>query len=357
MTPPETRPDVSPRLDLRGIGLRFGAVPALIDISFQVQAGEIIALLGDSGCGKSTLLRAIAGLEQPQAGTIHLDGALVSDGRQGVAPEARGVGLMFQDYALFPHLTVAENVRFGLHAGPGAEARAIAAARLEQVGLSDRAQSYPGTLSGGESQRVALARALAPGPRILLLDEPFSNLDRRTRDRVRDDTLAVLRASGATTLLVTHDPEEALGFADRIALMRQGRIVQIGTGHDLYRHPQTRFAARFFGDLIEIDGTFHDGAIATPFGRLPAAGQAEGAALTLCLRPEAIRLHAPDTGLRGTVTGRRFLGANALLTVAAEGFSQGLRLPVSDDSAWRPGDAVGLSVESERCFIFAKDTD
>ncbi|MCJ2036958.1 ABC transporter ATP-binding protein [Methylobacterium sp. J-068] len=364
MIPSETRPDLPPpRLDLRGIGLRFGAVRALDDISLQVRAGEILALLGDSGCGKSTLLRAIAGLEQPETGTIRLDGIVVSEGRRGLPPEKRGVGLMFQDYALFPHLNVDENVRFGLHAKSGAEARAIAAARLAQVGLSDRAKQYPGTLSGGESQRVALARALAPGPRILLLDEPFSNLDRRTRDRVRDETLAVLRANGATTLLVTHDPEEALGFADRIALMRRGRIVQIGTGRDLYRQPETRFAARFFGDMIEIAGTCRAGGVATPFGRMPAPGRPEGARLTLCLRPEAIRLDPPDARLRdvarlrGVVTARRFLGAHALLTLAVEGFAEVLRLPVPDHDPRQPGDAVGLTLDREGFFIFEDEMD
>ncbi|MBY0260609.1 ABC transporter ATP-binding protein [Methylobacterium sp.] len=354
--------DVPPRLDLRGIGLRFGAVRALADVSLQVRPGEILALLGDSGCGKSTLLRAIAGLEQPETGTIRLDGTLVSEDGRGVAPEARGVGLMFQDYALFPHLTVAENVRFGLHGKSlqgksAAEARAIAQARLEQVGLADRARSYPGTLSGGESQRVALARALAPGPRVLLLDEPFSNLDRRTRDQVRDDTLAVLRASGATTLLVTHDPEEALGFADRIALMRRGRIVQVGTGLELYRRPATRFAARFFGDLVEIDGTCRAGILATPFGPVPAPGHAEGAAVTLCLRPEAIRLGAPGASLRAVVRARRFLGAAALLTVSAEGVPEPLRLPVPADDPREPGDTVGLSLDPAHGFIFASETD
>lgn len=357
---PET--SAPPRLDLRGIGLRYGAVLALVDVSLQVRAGEILALLGDSGCGKSTLLRAIAGLEQPQAGSIHLDGAVISDRGQGVPPEARGVGLMFQDYALFPHLTVAENVRFGLHAKPGTEARAIAAARLEQVGLADRARSYPGTLSGGESQRVALARALAPAPRILLLDEPFSNLDRRTRDRVRDDTLAVLRANGATTLLVTHDPEEALGFADRIALMRRGRIVQVGTGRDLYERPASRFAARFFGDLIEVAGTCRDGELATPFGRVPAPGHADGAALTFCLRPEALRPEAlrpgaAEAALRGVVIERRFLGATSLLSLAVDGFPEPLRLPVPDAVPGLPGDTIGLALDPARGFIFADPMD
>ncbi|MDO9426563.1 MAG: ABC transporter ATP-binding protein [Methylobacterium sp.] len=342
-----------PRLELRNLGLRFGAVRALDGIDLAVRPGEIVALLGDSGCGKSTLLRAIAGLERPERGTIHLDGANVG----GVPPEARGVGLMFQDYALFPHLTVAENVRFGLHAHPGQAARAIATARLEQVGLGHRAASYPGTLSGGESQRVALARALAPGPRILLLDEPFSNLDRRTRDRVRADTLGLLRETGTTTILVTHDPEEALGFADRIALMRAGRIVQAGTGDDLYRRPASRFAARFFGDLVEVAGPCRAGHVATPFGPRPAATFAEGAAAVACWRPEAIHLMPVGQGVPGRIVGRRFLGATVILSVEAKGFDAPLLLPVPGADGRGPGDAVGLRCDEANTFIFTDGTD
>ena len=246
--------EVPTRLETRGLRVDFGRKLALDDVSLAVRVGEIIALLGDSGCGKSTLLRAVAGLEQPSGGLVLLDGQIM--GRR-VPPEERGVGLMFQDYALFPHLTVMQNVRFGLHRLRADEADAVARARLEQVGLADRAASYPGDLSGGESQRVALARALAPGPRVLLLDEPFSNLDRRNRDRVRADTISVLRATGATALLVTHDPEEALLVSDRIVLMRSGRIVQIGTGADLYRRPVSHFAASFFGDLIAFPHALH----------------------------------------------------------------------------------------------------
>nr|USU33694.1 ABC transporter ATP-binding protein [Methylobacterium sp. OTU13CASTA1] len=353
MTQSDPGRGIPPRLELRDVGLRFGAVRALDGIDLAVRPGEIVALLGDSGCGKSTLLRAIAGLEQPERGTIRLDGTDVGD----VPAEARGVGLMFQDYALFPHLTAAENVRFGLHAQPGKAARAIATARLEQVGLAHRAASYPGTLSGGESQRVALARALAPGPRILLLDEPFSNLDRRTRDRVRADTLALLRETGTTAILVTHDPEEALGFADRIALMRGGRIVQVGTGDDLYHRPASRFAARFFGDLVEVPGTCRDGSVATPFGRCPAPDLSEGSPVVACWRPEAIHLGRAGVGVPGRIAARRFLGAAAWLTVEAEGFADPLALPVSGTDGRRPGEAVGLACDEGQAFLFAGSPD
>lgn len=343
----------TPRLELQDLGLRFGALRALDGIDLAVQPGEIVALLGDSGCGKSTLLRVIAGLERPDRGSVRLDGAEIG----GVPPEARGVGLMFQDYALFPHLTVAENVRFGLHAHPRATALALAAARLEQVGLGHRAESYPATLSGGESQRVALARALAPGPRILLLDEPFSNLDRRTRDRVRADTLGVLRETGTTTILVTHDPEEALGFADRIALMRAGRIAQIGTGADLYGRPASRFAARFFGDLFEVAAPCRASTVATPFGPCPAPGFAEGTALVACWRPEAIRLVGPGEGLPGRVVSRRFLGATALLSIVVEGFLEPLALPVAASDGREIGTVVHLAADPAGAFIFREERD
>jgi iron(III) transport system ATP-binding protein len=349
----ETRSaDAPPRLELHEVSLRFAETRALDAIALQVRAGEIIALLGDSGCGKSTLLRAIAGLERPDSGEIRLDGTVVSGGREAVPPEARGVGLMFQDYALFPHLTVAANVRFGLHGRSRARAKDIATARLEQVGLADRAGDYPGTLSGGESQRVALARALAPGPRILLLDEPFSNLDRRTRDRVRADTLSVLRAPAATTLVVTHDPEEAMMLADRIALMRAGRIVQTGSGEELYRRPVSRFAARFFGALIEIAGHCRDGGVATPFGPIPAPGFAEGTPVLVCLRPHAIGLVPAGEGLPGRVVDRTFLGATAILEIAVNALDAPVPLTVPCSDPHAPGDTVDLTLSNGGSFVF-----
>ncbi|MBX9932087.1 MAG: ABC transporter ATP-binding protein [Methylobacterium sp.] len=344
------------RLALDGVSLRFGRSRALDEVSLGVRAGEIVAVLGDSGCGKSTLLRVVAGLAQPDRGTVALDGRVVS-GRGGVPAEARGVGLMFQDYALFPHLTVAENVRFGLNRVPGAEAQAIVRARLEQVGLFQRAESYPETLSGGESQRVALARALAPGPRILLLDEPFSNLDRRTRDHVRADTLSVLRASGATALLVTHDAEEALALCDRIVLMQAGRTIQVGTGEELYRRPETYFAARFFSDLVEVEGRCEGGRVETPFGSLAAPGFSDGDPVLVCLRPEAIRAEAVGCGAAGRVLERRFLGSRALLVVAVAGLDALLSVAVPHDMPASAGDMIGLGTTEEGRFFFMPQPD
>ncbi|WP_200931809.1 ABC transporter ATP-binding protein [Methylobacterium sp. Leaf85] len=346
--------EVPPRLETRGLSVEFGRKHALDDVSLAVRAGEVIALLGDSGCGKSTLLRAVAGLEQPSGGLVLLDGQAMS---ARVPPEERGVGLMFQDYALFPHLTVLQNVRFGLHRLRADEADAVAKARLELVGLADRAASYPGSLSGGESQRVALARALAPGPRVLLLDEPFSNLDRRNRDRVRADTLSVLRVTGATALLVTHDPEEALLVSDRIVLMRGGRIVQIGTGADLYRRPVSWFAANFFGDLIAFPTRCIDGAAVTPFGAFPAPGIEDGAPVTACVRPEAIGLGHAESGHPARVIRRRFLGPVVELTLAADGFPEPFRLTVSQETSAGEGDRVGLTVAKGAGLVFAAGLD
>ncbi|ACA20149.1 ABC transporter related [Methylobacterium sp. 4-46] len=353
-TGPRIRP-APPALAAEDIACRFGRVQALDGVSLDVRPGEVMALLGDSGCGKSTLLRIVAGLEAPSRGRILLDGRLVAGPGVAVPPEARGVGLMFQDYALFPHLTVAENIRFGL-AGRPAAARAVADSLLEQVGLSARAESYPQTLSGGEQQRVALVRALAPGPRLLLLDEPFSNLDRRMRDRVREDTVALLRRTGTTALLVTHDPEEALAVASRIALMRAGRVVQVATGEALYRRPASLFAARFLADATEIPVRIRAGAAETPLGRLPAPGLPDGAAARVCLRPEALRVGPPGTGLPAQVVRRVFLGASALLHLAVAGLAEPLRvrLPGAEPygaEPYGPGDAVGLALHEEAVLV------
>ncbi|MFE1602011.1 ABC transporter ATP-binding protein [Methylobacterium sp. ID0610] len=354
-TAPRSHP-APPALAAEDVACRFGRVQALDGVSLAVRPGEVMALLGDSGCGKSTLLRIVAGLEQPGRGRVFLDGHLVAGPGVAVPPEARGVGLMFQDYALFPHLTVAENIRFGLARRPAA-ARAAADSLLEQVGLSARAESYPQTLSGGEQQRVALVRALAPGPRLLLLDEPFSNLDRRMRDRVRDDTVALLRRTGTTALLVTHDPEEALAVATRIALMRAGRIVQVATGEALYRAPATLFAARFLADATEIPSRIRDGAADTPLGRMRAEGLAEGMAVRVCLRPEALRVGAPGTGLPAQVVRRVFLGASALVHLAVPGLAVPLRARLSGAESFGPGDAVGLTLREAAVLVLPDEDD
>ncbi|WP_325377586.1 ABC transporter ATP-binding protein [Dokdonella sp.] len=331
----------------------YGDRVALDGVSWQAAAGETVCLLGHSGCGKTTLLRLIAGLESPTAGRVLLDGEEVSGPRRHLAAEHRGIGLVFQDYALFPHLSVLANVQFGLREGRAAARRAIALAALARVGLQTHADAYPHTLSGGEQQRVALARALAPQPRLLLMDEPFSNLDRRLRDQVREDTLAVLCEAGTTAVIVTHDPEEALRIADRIVLLRRGRVEQDDTPETLYRTPATLFAARFFCDLNEIPAVCRDGAVATPLGRFAAPDFADGTAVRVCVRPQDLApADAPDA-VRGQVIERVFLGESEQLQIALDGLAQPLRLRRhAAGTPLRPGTALGLAVDAAHVLIY-----
>jgi iron(III) transport system ATP-binding protein len=336
-----------------GVTQRFGDVTALSDVSLSVEPGEIVALLGQSGCGKTTLLRLAAGVERPSAGRVLLEGRDVSSPGRFVEPEQRGVGLVFQDYALFPHLTVLENVRFGLQGrvqGTAADATALRA--IARVGLADLAQSYPHMLSGGEQQRVALARAVAPRPGVLLMDEPFSNLDRRLRDVVRDETAALLQETGATSLIVTHDPEDAMRIADRIVLMRAGQIVQIGTGETLYRKPASLFAARFFCDFTEVSGTVLRGAVDTPFGRFPAPGLTEGSEAVACIRPHAVRIVPKGFCLPGRVVTRRFLGEVDHLLIAVDGFDRLLSVRASLAGTLGEGEDVGLDIPTDEVLVF-----
>jgi iron(III) transport system ATP-binding protein len=339
-------------LGFDGVTQRFGAVTALDEVSLSVAPGEIVALLGHSGCGKTTLLRLAAGVERPSAGRVLLEGRDVSLPGQFVEPEARGVGLVFQDYALFPHLSVRENVRFGLRGYGSAEADATALRAIARVGLADLAEAYPHMLSGGEQQRVALARAVAPRPGVLLMDEPFSNLDRRLRDVVRDETMALLQEIGATSIIVTHDPEDAMRVADRIVLMQQGRIVQSGTGEELYRRPASLFAARFFCDLTEIEAQIRNGEVDTPVGRFPAPGLPDGAAV-LGVRPQAIRLVPKGFCLPARVVTRRFLGEVDHIELAVNGLDKPLmaRLPTRLDSVVE-GEDVGIDITMDEVLVF-----
>ncbi len=316
------------RLEVAGVSRRFGKSLVLDRVSLSLAAGEILVVLGASGCGKSTLLRLVAGLDRPDAGMIRVDGRVVAGPGVDVPAEARGIGLMFQDYALFPHLTVLANVRFGLNRLPAAECRSVALERLREVGLAERAESYPGDLSGGEAQRVALARSLAPRPRVLLLDEPFSNLDAGTRERVRADTLAVLRRTGTSAILVTHDATEAVEVADRIALMRGGRFVQAGTAESLYRAPKSPFAARALGAIVEIPGQATGGRIETPLGPLPAHPAIPPGAVRVCLRPEAIRLLPAGEGVPARVLRLGFASHAVRLDLAVAGLDAPLRVTV-----------------------------
>jgi len=356
------RTDADAALGLDRISHAFGGVRAVDDVSLAVRPGEIVCLVGPSGCGKSTLLRIAAGLEDLQHGTVRIAGRVVAGAGRALPPERRGTGLVFQDYALFPHLTVLDNVRFGL-LGRSAESRRRALAVLEQVGMAGQADAFPHMLSGGQQQRVALARALAPAPRVLLLDEPFSGLDARLRHRVRDETLHVLKRSGAATLVVTHDPEEAMFLADRIALMHAGRLVQDGPPVALYCRPVSAFAARFFGEVNEIRGVVRGGAVATPAGPVPAPDLAEGAAAAVLIRPEALALVAePPDGARvhGRVEASRLLGRASLIHLSighgtgSDGQGEAVHLHALVPGPFLPaeGSVVGIALDARQAFVF-----
>lgn len=319
---PQTRDHV---LALGNVSRRFGAITALDDVSLTIAPGEIICLVGRSGCGKSTLLRMIAGVDRLDAGRILLNGEEVSGPSRFVEPEDRRIGFVFQDYALFPHLTVEQNILFGLKRRAKQDATERVAYVLEHIGIAHLRQRYPHMLSGGEQQRVALARALAPQPEILLMDEPFSNLDRGLRDKVRDETLSLLRNFGTTVIMVTHDPEEALSAGDRVVLMKAGRIVQVGTGYDLHDRPVSPYAAEFFCAFNKVSGVYRSGHVETAIGRFAQRlDVGEGSPATLYVRPHGIAVSRDRGDVSGRVSSRIFLGEVEQLAVQVDGLEQPL---------------------------------
>lgn len=283
--------------------------PAVDGISFALTQGETLALVGPSGCGKTTTLRLIAGLERPDSGVIRLNGRQVAGPECFVPPERRHVGLVFQDHALFPHLTVAQNVAFGLAGWPAGEARATTAEMLRLVGLEHLRQRYPHALSGGERQRVAVARALAPCPLVLLLDEPFSSLDADRRGEIRQQVRAILKARQVTAVFVTHDQEEALYMGDRLAVLQNGQIEQIGAPEQIFHASATRFVAEFMGDSDFLAGRVAAGGIETALGLLPQPADLPfGAAVEVALRADNVRFDVDATG-NGVIVERFFRGA------------------------------------------------
>jgi len=349
------------QLELGGVSHAYAGVGVLDDVSLALRGGEVTCLLGPSGCGKSTLLRIAAGVERQDRGTVRIGGRVVSDAAAHVPPEGRSIGLMFQDFALFPHLTVAKNVGFGL-GGPGR------AGRIEQllarVGLARHADKYPHQLSGGEQQRVALARALAPRPPILLMDEPFSSLDNRLRDGIRDETLDILKEEGTAVLLVTHEPEEAMRMADRIVLMREGRIVQQGAPYTIYNGPVDKEAAMLFSDVNVVHGVVREAEADTPFGRFATPGLADQADVEIVIRPQHLRvdfdrngsgpLPTPQDGVpaRGRVIRARFVGDQSVVEVGMEHDGSVLRATLPGAFLPKPGTPLWLSLRRDRIFIF-----
>ncbi len=299
-------------IGLVGVEKWFGATAAVAGADLSVCRGELVAILGPSGCGKTTLLRTLAGFEQPDAGTIIVGGRTVASDDTWVPPEQRGLGMVFQDYALFPHLTVERNVGFGV---PRERRAQRVAEVLALVGLEDLATRQPGQLSGGQQQRVALARALAPEPDVVLLDEPWSSVDPIQRGAVRDEIVTILRHSNVTVLLVTHDREEAFSLADRVALMLDGRIVQVAPPEELYLEPATRWAAEFVGPVNVLPGVADGAAVGTALGTFPVTG----APMARCpvealIRPELLVLR-PHADGPNEVISREFRGHDVFYRV------------------------------------------
>lgn len=352
-----------PRLEIRNLVRHFEGRAVVNDVSLRVAAGQVTCMLGPSGCGKSTTLRMIAGVEMQDTGEIYVDGRLVCDTVFRVPPERREIGLIFQDFALFPHLSVADNVGFGLQ-GKRDQKRPRVAELLAKVHLSRHIDSYPHQLSGGEQQRVALARALAPRPRIMLMDEPFSGLDNRLRDGIRDDTLALLKEEDAAVLLVTHEPEEAMRMADEIALMRDGKIVQQGAPYNVYTRPVDRAAVAFFSDTNVLQAEVNGALAQTPFGRFLAPGVPDGTKVEIVFRPQHVKidfdrhgtgpLPTPSDGVaaRGTVERARFLGHESLVEFRMDHDGSVLKATVPNVFLPEAGRVMWLTVKRNRCFVF-----
>ena len=302
---------------VRGLSKSFGPIHAVRDLNLEIERGELMAVLGPSGCGKTTLLRVIAGFEQPDAGCVVVSDEVVAGPGRIIPPEKRRVGMVFQDYALFPHLSVEGNVAFGLTNRPREERDALTRRTLELVGLQHKTRCNVHELSGGERQRVALARALAPEPELVLLDEPFSSLDATLRAGLRREVELILRDAEATALLVTHDQEEALSLADRVAVMRDGEIVQVGPPVEVYGEPATRWAAQFVGEVNVLSGVARGGGVETELGvfdlRSPASGSVH-----VAVRPEQFELRADGNG-NASVVAREFRGHDVLYRLRHEG--------------------------------------
>ncbi len=341
------------RLTLDSVSRRYDEVLALDRVSLDIAPSEILCLLGPSGCGKSTLLRVAAGVERPSSGRVLLDSQEVAGPNVFVPPEKRGIGLMFQDFALFPHLTIRDNVAFGLKSLTRSEAKTQAHAALERVGLAHYAGAYPHILSGGEQQRVALARAIVPRPSVLFMDEPFSGLDPRLREKMREETLAILHETRATAIVVTHDAEEAMRMGDRVALMRAGQIVQTGKALELYRAPKDILAARTFSDLNELAARVEGGNAATPLGRFAANGVPDGAEAIVCVRQRGVRLLAPGEGVPARVLDARFLGDIALVEVAVQGLDAPLFARVKESDVPPQGAEIGVAIDTGAVLVFA----
>lgn len=351
-----------PRLQVHDLTRVLDGRAVVHRVSFRVNAGGVTCLLGPSGCGKSTSLRMIAGVDRPDGGTVHLDGRMVSGPDVFIPAEKRQIGMMFQDFALFPHLTVRDNVAFGL---TGRDKTTRAEQMLDRIGMARFAAQFPHELSGGEQQRVALARALAPRPAVMLMDEPFSGLDDRLRDGVREEAMDLLRSEGAAVVMVTHEPEEAMRVADQIVLLRDGQVIQEGAPYQLYNAPVDRETAAFFSDINTISAQALDGMAQTPFGAFDCRGIADGTPVDVVVRPQHVAIDfdrggqgPSQTADRGTavpaaVERARFLGGQSLVDFRMD---TGARIQAQVPGVFLPpqGSLMWLALPRNRCFVFAQ---
>ena len=351
------------QLELNAVVQRYGATTIVDGVDFKLAAGQIACLLGPSGCGKTTLLRCIAGFEEIAGGEIRLHGDVVSRKGQRLAPEKRRIGMVFQDYALFPHLTVEQNVAFGLGRKPGADADLRVRQLLATVGLGGQGSKYPHELSGGQQQRVALARALAPRPRLILLDEPFSNLDVGLRERLSVEVRDILKREGSTAILVTHDQNEAFAMADEIGVMYNGRIQQWDTPYNLYHRPANRFVADFIGQGVLVSGVVAPGnSVRMELGTLESDTPVEcsetcdacdsGCRVDILLRPDDI-VHDDASPVQAEVLQKAFRGADILYTLRLDSGTQVLSLVPSHHNH-ALGEKIGIRLDADHVIAFKK---
>ncbi|EJN59150.1 ABC transporter ATP-binding protein [Halogranum rubrum] len=351
-------PTDEPVLELSGVVKRFGTETAVSGVDLTVNEGELLTLLGPSGCGKTTTLRTIAGLEQPTEGVVRVRGKVVAGEGQFVPPEQRNVGMVFQEFALFPHLSVAENIAFGLTEMDAAATDERVAELLDLVGLSDYGDRSPSDLSGGQRQRVALARSLAPEPDVLLLDEPFSNLDVRLRVEMREEVRRIIKAAGVTAISVTHDQEEALSISDRVAVMHDGTIEQVAAPGELFEHPESRFVASFIGRASFLAARVEGETIETAIGTFPRSllkglsDEYVGADVDVLVRPDDLRATATtEAEALGQVVERRYTGPSFVYHVEL-GDGQVVHCLHNHAENFEVGDYVGVELGADHTLAW-----
>ena len=360
--------EINEILNLEKVSKSFNQQKVLNNLSLTIEKGERMCLLGPSGCGKTTALRLIAGLEVPDTGKIIINNCLVSNDKNIlVESSGRGVGLVFQDLSLFPHLNIFQNISYALHEFGNEKIKARTNYLLDCVGMLHFGEKYPHMISGGEQQRVAIARALAPKPKLMLMDEPFTSLDNRLRDEIRDLTLSLLSEEGTSVIIVTHDPEEAMKVSDSIALMREGSIVQKGAPYNVYNKPIDSKAAKFLSNYNKIQGIVNNSQTDTPFGLFMTPGLQNGLTAEIIIRPQHLKIDFDRNGkgpnptsehgvaARGEVVRSRFLGKESLVELKME-FDQSI-LKASVPGVFLPPSGINLwiSVRRDRCFVFVKD--